>query len=289
MSLARQHRERTLAAQSADSAASEGGLTIEPVAERRVPAPGEPGYSLARAHKARVLGLGFDAAAVAAATVAVETNTGSPEDQAAQQIMLRLIHDLRRLKEIKSIDAKVAAKREMLPAYRDWVIGVLTGAAERGAAVPEEVTPTIMVWLIDVGMFDDALQLAAHVLRFGIPMPGRYERDAASLITEEIATAALAAQLAGETFDLEVLRRVETMTAEADMHDQIRAKLLKAIGFELARVAEGLDPASPDLRTGCEAALVPLRRAVQLNARVGAKEKIKRLEKLLEAAPALQA
>lgn len=239
MSLARQHRDRTLAAKTAASSDMEGGL---------------------------------------AATL--DANA-SPADRAHATMAMRLTHDLRRLKEIQSIQLKIAAKREMLPEYRSWIMGLLEAAEETGQGVQDEVLPTIMVWLIDTGLFEDAMPLIEYVLRYEVALPARYARSAPALIVEEIAMAALKSQLANEAFDFEILERIEELTEACDMHDEIRAKLQKAIGFELAERAEALDKADPTLPAAAARALIPLRRAQQLHDRAGAKDKIKRLEKLL--------
>src|SRR5690606_26788738 len=92
--------------------------------------------------------------------------------------------------------------------------------------------------------FYGALALAKHVIRFDVPMPARYERTAPALVVEEIATAALKAQGLGHAFPLGILDDVAELTAAIDMHDQISAKLFKAIGIEQMRVAddEGVEP-----------------------------------------------
>ncbi|WP_294257229.1 phage terminase small subunit [uncultured Sphingomonas sp.] len=199
------------------------------------------------------------------------------------QIMLRLMHDMRRLKAIQSIEKKIEAKRDMLPAYKDWVMARLAAAAEAGKAVADEVIPTIMVWLIDVGEYRGAIKLADYMLRHDLPMPARYQRTTAALVAEEIATAAIKAQSAGTRFDLGILTDVEILTADADMHDQIRAKLYKAIGQETALAAEALLSAD-NQRPAFGKALEALRRAHQLDERAGVKGNIKKLEKLLDAA-----
>ena len=110
----------------------------------------------------------------------------STTDPVAAQIQLRLTHDLRRLKEIKSIKAKILAKVEMLPEYRAWCDGLLTAAHDAGAGVAEEVLPTIMVWCIDTGDWTRALELAATRRDFvghpcegqvGVPMPATDDLD----------------------------------------------------------------------------------------------------------------
>ncbi|MCW2383379.1 hypothetical protein M2338_002944 [Sphingobium sp. B2D3B] len=255
MSLARRHRDRILAAQTVASAPNVGAATPAAVP---LPAAGDTRAS------------------------------GSPADRAAAQIAMRLTHDLRRLHEIKSVDLKVAAKREMLPEYSDWVKGLLNADAGVGTGVSAEVLPTVMVWLIDVGAFDDALELVPFVLRHNVQMPARYNRDAATIVVEEIAEAALKAHNAGAHFDLGVLLRVAELTDAIDMHDQARAKLRKATGAQQLYIAEDME-ANAEGRAMLEAALVSLKAAQALNDRIGVKDKIKRAEKLLKAQDAAAA
>ncbi|MFZ3482237.1 phage terminase small subunit [Sphingomonas sp. 3-13AW] len=205
---------------------------------------------------------------------------------AAAQIAMRLAHDLRRLKQIKAISLKIAAKREMLPEYTAWVEGLLSGAAQAGAGASGDVLPTIMVWMIDVGDFTGAMPLIEHVLHHNLPMPQRYERDAATLIAEEIADAAIKAQAAGEPFDLAILEQIEALVDGIDMHDQVRAKLLKAIGFELDRTARFAAEAGADaeaLSLLCRS-LIALKQAQGLHDRVGVKSTIRSIEKAIQAA-----
>lgn len=253
MSLARRKRDRILAAQTISAAA------------------------------APVRGVGAAPVAAAPPSAAAGANA-SPADRAAAQIGLRLTHDLRRLKEIRSIDKKIEAKREMLPEYRAWIEGVLEADAGAGTGLAGEVLPTCMVWLIDIGQFADALHLADFMLRHDAAMPARYQRDAASIVAEEIADAAAKVQNAGAAFPLEILERADALTAPRDLHDQIRAKLFKAIGVESLRIAEDL-PAE-ESRKELQHAVGALREAQRLHDRVGVKDRIKRADKLLAALPA---
>lgn len=276
MSPARKHRER-FAAQGTVAQQP----TVEPAGEGGPARPVEPPpLSPARMHRLMHGAREAMPAPVQGATGEARAPTGG--DPIAAQMMLRLVTDLRRLKSIQSIELKVAAKREMLPAYQPWVDGLLQAAREGGEAVAEEILPTIMVWSIDVGDYDRALDLAEHVLVYDIPLPARYERSAAALVTEEIAGAALKLQGSGQAFDYATLTRLLALTGDADMHDQIRAKLMKAIGVEQQRLAEIEGEPAELTRARATAALETLRRAQQLNDRVGVKDRIKRLEKLLE-------
>ena len=247
MSLARKHQERILAAQSATRPVSKGGSTVP------------------------------------------TTTINSAADRAARQVELRLQHDLRRLKEIKARDAKIAAKRQMLPEYRDWCDGELqagrmTKGNELGTSLAAEALPTMMVWSIDIGDWSRALELAAHILRFGLPMPARYNRDAATVLLEEVADAALKIQAKGEAFPIGVLQDVEELTAGVDMHDEPRAKLVKALGTEMLRSIDAIEPGTEQHIATASLALCTLQRAHELHDRVGVKDKIKRLEKILKPA-----
>lgn len=242
MSLARKLRDRILASQMASAPVTESGLS----------------------HTASA------------------SDAGTPAERAAASIAMRLQHDLRRLKEIQSIQRKIETKRELLPAYADWVAGLLLGGRNTGVGVAEDVLPTIMVWLIDTGDYARALELADHVVAYNVPLPSRYERSAPALIVEEIADAAIRAQTAKQSFPLDVLEHVEELTADADMHDQVRAKLHKAIGTELARAADDIDPTKPEFVVAAERALAPLREAVRRHDRVGVSGHIKRLESAIK-------
>jgi hypothetical protein len=245
--------------------------------------------SLARRHRDRVLAAG--AAQLSSSTqdpqVSVEAASAGVSfppagaATAAAQIGLRLTHDLRRLKEIKSVDAKIAAKREMLPEYRDWVLGLLDANAGVGTGLAAEVLPTMMVWLIDVGAYDEALDLLPFLLRHNVPMPARYQRDAATIAIEEIADAAIRADALAAAFPVEVLARLDDLTAGLDVHDPVRAKLAKAIGIHGLALAEELS--AEDNRYALEGALRSLMEAQRLNDRSGVKDKIRRAEKLLAA------
>lgn len=177
----------------------------------------------------------------------------------------------RTLKGIKSLEAKVAKKRELLPEFEAYVAGVLEGG--QGAA--DEVLMTVMLWRLDVGDLEGGIEVAEYALRHGLDTPDRFERDTASIVAEQVAEEALARLEATEGAELPAvaaelilhLIRAWAVTRDADMHDQIRAKLHKALGYAY-RDAGSL-----------EEALEHLRRALQLNERAGVKKDIEKLER----------
>lgn len=178
-----------------------------------------------------------------------------------ERMRLKLASDYQRLKSIQSIERKVAVKRALLPDYADYVAGVLEG----GPGAQDDVLMTVMVWRIDTGDYPGALALAAYALRYGLTLPDPYQRTTATLITEDIAEAALAAV---GTVPLDVLRRLAELTEAHDMPDPVRAKLHKALGWAL----QADDPAT---------ALIHWRRALELHERCGVKKDIERLERVL--------
>lgn len=195
---------------------------------------------------------------------------GSMAGHSAYDLMLAaLIEDRRRLKEIQSIERKATVKRELLPAYADWVAGALAG----GRGAQDDVLMTVMVWRLDTGDWNGALDIAAYALQHGLVMPDQYQRTTACVVAEELADQALTALGSEQAVDVPALQRGLDLTAEHDMPDEVRAKLTKAVGLAL----RDSQPA---------VALEHLRRAVALHERVGAKKDIERLEReLRNAAP----
>lgn len=213
----------------------------------------------ARAHFARVT-----AAQAAAAAGPNQTMAGAT----AYELMLaKLAADRRALKVVQSVTRKVELKRKLLPEYADYIAGVLSG----GRGAQDDVLVMVMIWRIDAQDFDGALEIASYALVHRLAMPEQFERSLASVVAEQFADAALSAFMDGSSFDAARLEHVDELTSDADMHDQVRAKLYKALGYAL----QDTDPPR---------ALEYLRRALSLNDRVGVKKDIDRLSKLIEAA-----
>lgn len=181
-------------------------------------------------------------------------------------MLMQLAGDRRRLKQIQSIERKIALKRELLPAYAAYVEGVITSQSGR----PDDVLMTILVWRIDTGDLTGALQLAAYALQYGLNTPDRYERTTACLIAEEIADTALRLMAAGTPVDPDPLEQTWHLTAPHDMFDPVRARLLKAIGLAQQQAGQP------------HRAVEPLRRALELDDRCGVKKIIEQIERELK-------
>jgi hypothetical protein len=203
----------------------------------------------------------------AAQAAAVAGPHGSLAGASAYELMLaRLATDRRRLREIASIERKREVKRELLPEYADYIAGALAG----GRGAQDDVLTTVMIWRIDAGDYAGALDVARYALAHRLTLPDQFDRPLATALAEEFADAALAAFKLGEPFDIGLLAGIERLTAPFDMHDQVRAKLHKALGLAL----QSSDTAS---------ALEHLRRALQLDERAGVRKDIARLQARLDA------
>lgn len=195
------------------------------------------------------------------ATEAAAAATGRP-GAAAYELMLAKLHtDAARLRDVQSLERKIAVKRELLPEYEAWV----TGALESGRGAQDDVLMTLLVWYIDVGDFGRALDVATYALAHGLVLPDQYNRTVATVLADEIGGAALIAQRDNGTFPAEVLQRTLDITSEEDMPDPARAKLHKAAGLALRE-------SSP------EDALIHLRRALELHEGSGVKRDITSIE-----------
>ncbi|MDT3735569.1 MAG: phage terminase small subunit [Denitratisoma sp.] len=194
---------------------------------------------------------------------AAETPATRSDATAYELMLLKLAEDKRRLSDIQSLERRAEIKRELLPEYAPWVQGALEG----GHGVQDDVLMTVMVWSIDTGDLEQALRIGAYALAHQLAMPDQYKRGTACLIAEELADHALRLKDGIDEATTASLIAADGITAGQDMPDEVRAKLLKAIGLGL------------DLRGDKPAALDHLKRALALHDKVGVKKDIERLER----------
>lgn len=225
----------------------------------------------AQRHRARVM------AAQAAMAAAAESPHGEMQGGAYELMQAQLHEHLRTLKNIQSVQLKVQAKHTMLADYEPYLDGVL----QADAGVPDIVLSTVLVWHIDVGNWNRALQIAAYAMRHSLPLPDKYQRDLPTLLMDEISEAAIAGRLAGAEA-LATLAQVDMLTAEKDAPDQARAKLYKAIGWAAMGKSSthDVDPKTLQLDM-VQIALPRLRRAIELHVQIGVKKDVERLERRL--------
>ncbi|MDR1463646.1 MAG: hypothetical protein LBI68_11055 [Azoarcus sp.] len=227
--------------------------------------------SPARRHRQRI---GARIASAAAAAKTAPLATAKPYEL----MCAKLDSDMRRLKQIQSVAKKIDIKRQLLPEYDAWVDGVL----ESGAGVQDDVLITVMIWRIDTGDFTGGLRIAEYAINHKLALPQRYQRTLGCLIAEEIADAGLRA-LAEKRLDdsneqlrySNALDHAAALTADADMPDEVRAKLEKALGLVYEQLSYN------------DKALGHLQRALALNPAAGVKKDIERVNRALrnKAAP----
>lgn len=214
-------------------------------------------------------------AAVAAASTAADqpmAGTGAYELQMAQ-----LHQHHQQLKGIQSTHGKEELKAKLLPDYAPYIAGVL--AAGQGAQ--DEVLTTVMVWRLDAGDYQGGLEIAAYVLEHGLTMPDRFARKVPCLVAEEIAEAALKALKAGGTFDIGLLAEADRLTAGEDMPDEVRAKLMLAMGRVAAAQVDPDKPNPADVHS-LEAARHFLTRALELHDKCGGKRDLELVDRQLK-------
>lgn len=202
------------------------------------------------------------------------------EGATTYELMLaKLQQDQLRLKQVQSTEGKAKLKAELLPEYVPYIEGVLSA----GQGAQDDVLVTVMVWRFDAGDFDGGLQIAEYVLRHQLVMPDRFNRTAGCLIAEEVATAALTAQKAGKPFPLVTLNRTAELTADQDMPDEARAKLVLAQGrAHLAQLDYDAAALTPDELAHLQVGIDLLKRAIELHSSCGGKKDLERAERLLK-------
>ncbi|WP_432239897.1 phage terminase small subunit [Herbaspirillum robiniae] len=228
--------------------------------------------SPAQLHRERVL----------AAKAAGAGEPGGATVGTAYELMLAQLHEHRRtLHNIQSVERKIEVKATMLPAYQAWIDGVLSA----GKGAQDEVLVNALVWHIDVGDYERALQLAGYAVAHDFTLPDRYNRTLPTLLQDDFAGAALGGKFKDQPERAaDLLQQVLAMTGNADTPDQARAKVHKALGLALLEMvnkvdAENITAESADYAT---AAMQNLNRAGELHQGAGVKKEIERLERRLK-------
>ncbi|WP_231858645.1 phage terminase small subunit [Xenorhabdus nematophila] len=181
------------------------------------------------------------------------------------QMLLMLGQHRRQLKGIQSNESKAALKRKLLPHYIPWVTGVL----QAGQGVQDDVLMYVMLWRMDAGEYDGALDIADYALQFHLVMPSGHKRTTGCVVAEEMAAAAQRSYSAKAPMPLATLERTVTLTHDQDMPDEVRAELYKWLGYS----QRDNDLPQP--------AYCSLSRALELNNRVGVKKDLEQLTRVI--------
>lgn len=223
---------------------------------------------------------------------------GTMQEQTFYELQLtQLNNDLHRLKQIQSIEAKIQLKQALVPTYFPYVEGII----EANKPVQDNVFMTVLVWCIDTGFYEKAVEMAEFALRHKMVMPDRFERQTATLVIEEISNAFLKKLKTNADIDLEILWSLETLLESEDipkealdMPDQVRAKLLvalakgeiKEINVAIDANAGEIDDQLPEwIWHHAQHAKTRLERAIELDDRCNGKQDLKSLTSLLKKLP----
>jgi hypothetical protein len=195
------------------------------------------------------------------------TNITAGPNQAYRMLQLKLREDKQALKSKQSIQAKIELKRELVGHYDEWINASLNA----GTGDQDNLLTTLMLWHIDIGGFERALDIAEYAMKHKITMPDAHQRTLATVVAEEIAETAKKLATSDEITDEQIAQvlRASNITAEADMPDQVRAKLARQVG-------ELTEPTNPVF------ALDNFQTALKFDENSGVKGSIKRLEKQLK-------
>ena len=116
-----------------------------------------------------------------------------------------------------------------MPDYLPWIEGALSV----GSGKQDNVLMTWCVWAIDCGEYHLALQIADYAVFHDLRLPEPFTRTLGTLLAEEFADQAKAAQAANKPFEVAYLEQVQRITADCDMPDESRARLLRELGLLL--------------------------------------------------------
>lgn len=213
----------------------------------------------------------------AAESAATAPNRPMADSSAYTMQMAQLHQHHQQLKGIQSTQGKEELKAKLLPDYAPYVAGVLAS----GQGAQDEVLTTVMVWRLDAGDYQGGLDIAAYVLEHGLTLPDRFARTTGCLVAEEVAEAALKALKAGGTFDIGLLAEADRLTAGQDMPDEVRAKLMLAMGRVAAAQVDPDKPNPADVHS-LEVARHFLTRALELHDKCGGKRDLELVDRQLK-------
>ena len=109
------------------------------------------------------------AMAAMAAASSTQNPHGEPTGSAYELTLAQLHAHMRTLKDIKSVERKIEAKRTMLADFDAYLNGVLL--ADAGGQ--DTVLSTVLVWHLDAGNWARALELATYAMRHGVALPDK--------------------------------------------------------------------------------------------------------------------
>lgn len=202
---------------------------------------------------------------------------GSHADKEYTALLANLAEQKRALKSIQSNEAKGLYKAKALEDFNGWIDGVL----RYGQGQKDPIFSEMLIWNIDAGNYDRALEMAEYALKHNLDAPDHFNRKLPVALMDEFCNAAKAKKL-GTRAD-ELLATVISMTSVKDAPDELRAKLFKMHAFALIGRIEGGDIDEQLLTLeSARTALNELNRAFKLDTDVGVVKEQRKLESFIK-------
>jgi len=178
-------------------------------------------------------------------------------------VELRMFNHLNILKDMKSIQERIAKKAEWLPEYQGYIDGCLAVSP----APQNTVLVHLMIWAIDANEFELAVRIAEYAVLNDMVMPEGYSRTTAEFVTEQCAEVFID----DTNFAIahaSLIERIINLGEGEQMVDEVRAKIYRAFG-------DALNQAQP------MEAVSAYKNALRYNPRAGCKKDLEQLEKRL--------
>ncbi|ATG72878.1 terminase [Zobellella denitrificans] len=184
--------------------------------------------------------------------------TGQAEGELAHSLHLQLLaleQDQQRLKALDRIGDKIALKRELLPKYRPYVEQYLAGDKSH----QNPLFATLIVWLFDLGEFEQALDWAERAIAQGQHTPPRLKRDFPHFVADTVLEWAEQQAAEGQAVEPYFSRVFAHVVKDWRLNEKLTAKYFKFAGLLLLRDATGEPRASavndPDVLEQADALL----------------------------------
>ena len=140
--------------------------------------------------------------------------------------MLGLLNQHRsKFSQIQGREKRNELKATVVGEYDPYLDGLLI--ADEGGQDP--VVTTLMVWNLDIGQYDRALELATYAMVHDLVMPAQFDRDLPTVVAGELSDAYFNG---GEVLDHHLASALDLLK-DSDMPDKVSANLHKAYGSSI--------------------------------------------------------
>lgn len=198
-----------------------------------------------------------------AASAAQAIQTGAELLANVPNVELRMFNHLNILKDMKSIQERIAKKAEWLPEYQGYIDGCLAVSP----SPQNTVLVHLMIWAIDANEFELAVRIAEYAVLNDMVMPEGYSRTTAEFVTEQCAEVFID-DTNFAIANASLIERIINLGEGEQMVDEVRAKIYRALG-------DALNQAQP------MEAVSAYKNALRYNPRAGCKKDLEQLEKRL--------